>query len=103
VAVHRIPVDRLLGVGIDECLVKKVQAEVGPGQLGAHHELDGNKHHDAKDAEGAKHHQPMEAAICNGRVATAQQEGANLGNLARSILRWPLFAGSAGLGQRLSV
>ncbi len=99
--VDRIPVERLFGIWIDKRLVEEVQAKLMPGHLRTHHQLDGNEHHDAEDAQGAEHHQPVEAAVGDGRVAAREQERSNRGDLARKRLLRTLLVWSVGLGLKL--
>ena len=74
VAVDRVPVHRQMGVGIDEGLEEEIEAKLVPGELGAHDQFRGDEHDDAEDAERAKHHEPLEAAVGDGGVAAREQE-----------------------------
>jgi len=100
-AVHRIPIDCLLGVGIDVGLVKEIQAKLAPGHLRAYDKLNGDQHDNTEDAQCAEHHQPVETTVCDGRVAASEQKRSNRGNLARRRIGRLLLVWSAGLGLKL--
>ena len=77
--VHRIPENALVGIRIDIRLVEEAEPELHPGEVRLTDQLSGDQDHDAEDAKGTQHHEPVEAAVGDDRVSPGKEEPPNFG------------------------
>ena len=83
-AIDRVPILGLVGIGIVKGGVEELEPGLRPGELGFVDQLIGDQRYDHEDTECAEQHQQLEEAVGESRVAAREQIAANLGMRDRS-------------------